>query len=253
MSLSQETLAESLSMPFRFFERVGSTNDVAKDWLADGAPDCAVVIADEQLAGRGRRHRRLWHNPPGVALALSTILRPKADCLPRVTMLGGLAVCELAEGLGCGDIGIKWHNDVQIAGKKVSGILTEAFWSGEQLQGVVLGIGVNVRVDFTGTALENTAISLETALGNRLSRVQLASQLMERICYWYRNIDSDALFDAWRGRLNMLNRRVVANGVAGTALDVRSDGALLLLDDAGQRHVIYAGDLALGQTTGSAP
>ena len=251
MSLSQAALAETLPLPYRYFERVGSTNEAAKDWLGAGAPDCAAVIADEQTAGRGR-HGRAWHTPPGSALALSVILRPTADCLPRLTMLGGLAVCQLAEGLGCRDAGIKWHNDVQIGGKKVSGILAEAVWEGDRLLGAVLGIGVNVRVDFAGTALADSAISLESALGRRLDRAQLIAELLARILHWYRRMDSVALFDEWRQRLTMLNARVTANGISGRALDVCEDGALILQDDGGQRHIIHAGDLALAQRTGSA-
>ena len=243
MTLSQQSLAETLPLPFRYFERISSTNDAAKAWLADGAPDCAVVIADEQLAGRGR-HGRVWHTPPGSALALSVILRPSLESLPRLTMLGGLAVCELAEGLGCRAAGIKWHNDVQIAGKKVSGILTEAVWLGDQFMGAVLGIGVNVRVDFAGAPLADSATSLEAALGRRLNRAQLLSLLLARILHWYQRIDAPALFCEWRARLNMLNQPVTANGIKGIALDVCADGALLLRDDAGRRHVIRAGELA---------
>ena len=242
MSLSQAALEAMLPTPFRYFERVGSANDAARAWLDDGAPEGAVVIADEQTAGRGTRGR-VWRTPPGKALALSVILRPLPRWLPRLNMLGGLAVCELAEGLGCRDAGIKWHNDVQIAGKKVSGILSEAVWAGGELRGTVLGIGVNVRVDFRATPLAESAISLEAALGRRLDRARLIQRLLQRVCFWCRHIDSDALFDEWRARLNMLNQRIVVNGVAGSALDVCDDGALLLLDDAGARHRLYAGEV----------
>ena len=243
MTLSHDRLAKTLPAPFRYYERIGSTNDVALDWLEHDAPVGALVIADEQSAGRGRRGRS-WQTPPGAALALSVILRPGARWLSRVNMLGGLAVCELAENLGCEDVSIKWPNDVQIAGKKVSGILCEAAWSGERLCGAVLGIGINVRTDFQGTALEATATSLESAIGARLDRSQLAGDLTDRILHWQRRIETDALFGSWRSRLNVLGQWVNVDGVAGKALDVTADGALLVVDDRGERHTVHVGELA---------
>lgn len=250
MTLSQARLAKTLPGPFRYYERIGSTNDVALDWLEHGAPAGALVIADEQSAGRGRQGKS-WQTPPGAALALSMILRPGARWLSRVTMLGGLAVCELAENLGCEDVSIKWPNDVQIAGKKVSGSLCEASWSGERLCGAVLGIGINVRTDFQGTALAATATSLEAAVGARLDRAQLAGDLANGLLQWQRRIETDALFDNWRRRLNVLGQWVNANGVAGKTLDVNADGALLVVDDCGERHTIHVGDLAPLARTGS--
>ena len=59
----------------RYFESVGSTNDIALAWATEGAPDLSLVIADEQTAGRGRLNRK-WFTPKGSALAFSLILRP---------------------------------------------------------------------------------------------------------------------------------------------------------------------------------
>ncbi|MYE77384.1 MAG: biotin--[acetyl-CoA-carboxylase] ligase [Chloroflexi bacterium] len=242
MTLTSGRLAKTLPTLFRYFQRIGSTNDAARDWLMKGAPANAVDIADEQSAGRGRRGKS-WHTPPGAALAISMILKPQARWLPRLTMLGGLAVCELAESLGCEDLGIKWPNDVQIGGKKVSGILCEATWAGDRLCGAALGIGLNVRVDFQGTTLAASATSLESAIDARLDRSQLAGSLCERILHWQRRIATDELFASWRARLNMLGQMVSANGAIGMALDVTADGALLLSDERGERHTIHVGEL----------
>ncbi len=252
MSLSQEGLAKTLPLPFRYAERIGSTNDTARDWLEQGAPAPAVVIADEQFAGRGRQGKS-WQTPPGTALALSVILRPQARWLSRLTMLGGLAVCELAENLGCEAVSIKWPNDVQIGGKKVSGILCEAIWSGGRLDGAVLGIGINVRTNFRGTALASSATSLEAAVGRRLDRSQLAGELLSRILHWQRRIAADALFASWKKRLNMLGKLVNAGGVAGRALDVSAEGALLVVDASKKRHIIHASELAPLAQAGSDP
>ena len=243
MTLSEDKLQQKLARPFRYFPRVASANDLAKSWLLDGAPDGAVVIADEQTSGRGRRGRK-WRTPPGAALALSIALRPPAAQVARLNMIGALGVFDLAAQVGCTDIGIKWPNDIQVSGKKVSGVLVENVWMQGQLRGAVLGIGVNVRVDFSLTDLGDTAASLEDHAKRRLDRAELIRTLLDRVEFWYRQIESDAVYETWRRRLNMLGALVVAEGVSGRALDVTPEGALLIKDANGVLREVVVGDLA---------
>ena len=243
MTLSHERLKQRLSRPFQYFDSLDSTNDAAKTWLLQGAPELSAVIADEQTRGRGR-HGRAWHSPPGVALAVSIVLRPPAGLQPRVNMIGALSVYDLAQGAGCGDIGIKWPNDVQLRGRKVSGILVESIWQGEELTGVVLGIGVNVRTIFKGTELENLAISLEEAAERPLDRLDLVAALLGRVAHWYSRIETDEVFASWRRRLNTLNKRVTIDSLSGLALNVTADGELLIQDDNKRVRRVGAGELA---------
>lgn len=195
---------------------------------------------------------RVWQTPPGAALAVSVILRPPAAVLPRVSMLGGVAACELVQGLGCTDVALKWPNDVQIGGRKVCGVLVEAEWERDELLGVVLGIGINVRLDFSGTELADSAVSLEPVLGRTLDRLTLLRGLMGRIDDWYARLQTPALYEAWRSRLSTIGQRVSVQApnqpVCGTAKEVDEHGALLVEDDSGVVHRVVAGDIALGQT-----
>ncbi len=250
MSLSEESLRRVLAREFRFFRRVDSSNDLAKTWLMEGAGAGAVVIADEQLKGRGRQNRH-WRSPPGKALALSVILKPKPAHAAAVNMLGALSVYDLASRLGCPDVGIKWPNDVQIAGRKVSGLLAENVWQGERLLGVVLGIGVNVRIDFAGTELANRAISLEDLTRRRLDRAELLRDLLERVDFWHAR-SPDEIFRAWKRRMNMLGSAVKLDGFSGIALDVTPAGALLVKSDSSEIRPVVAGDVFTFDGTGSA-
>lgn len=250
MSLSEKSLRRVLSREFRYYRRVKSTNDLAKTWLLEGAVEGAVVIADEQLSGRGRRNR-VWHTPPGLALALSVILKPDPPHAPAVNMLGALSVFDLADQLGCTDVGIKWPNDVQIAGKKVSGLLAENVWQGERLLGVVLGIGINVRLDFAGTELEGRAISLEDATGPRLDRTELIGSLLERVDHWQAK-RPDEILRVWKRRLNMMGGAVVVDGFRGIARDVLPSGALLVKSESGEVRAVLAGDVFTFDQDGSA-
>ena len=246
MSLNEEVLRRRLSHPFRYFDSVASTNDIAKAWLLAGAPELASVIADEQRHGRGRKGR-VWHTPPGRALALTVILRPPARLLPRVNMIGALSVYDLARNIGCRGMGIKWPNDVQIQAKKLSGVLPEVIWQDGALAGVALGIGVNVRMDFSGTELEKRAISLEDAVHLKLDRAELTVALLKRVESWYRQIDTDAVFRTWRSRLNLPQTSVKIDKLNGIALDVTADGELLLQDARGKIHRVSAGEISAVQ------
>jgi BirA family biotin operon repressor/biotin-[acetyl-CoA-carboxylase] ligase len=231
--------------PIRHFERVDSTNDLALAWLKDGAPDGAVVLADEQAQGRGRLGRR-WFAPAGTALLLSYVFRTKPSVAHRASMLGALAVAEVCESLGCTEVGIKYPNDVQVAGRKVAGVLAEAVTLGTQT-GVVLGIGLNVSVSFEGTALETTAVSLATVLEAPIERSALLPAVLTCLDTWRGQIETDRFFDAWHSRLNMLNQWVhVQSGdetIEGLALGVDSFGRLQLRMGDGSLREVIAGDL----------
>ncbi len=250
---SLERLQQALKgRSFQFYPQIDSSNERALSWLSDGAPSGSLVIADEQTRGRGRMGR-VWYAPPNTALMLSYMLHPIPDELTYVGMMGALAVCEAVETLGAKasglQAGIKWPNDVQIDGRKLCGVLPEAAWQGDDLRGVVLGMGLNVRIDFTGTLFENTAISLETAVGT-VDRVELLLRLLERLDDWALRLSSDDLFEAWQARLIMLGKQVSianANGrVEGIAETVDRQGALLVRDHAGTLQRVIAGDIALG-------
>jgi BirA family biotin operon repressor/biotin-[acetyl-CoA-carboxylase] ligase len=207
------------------------------------------VIADEQPKGRGRLGRS-WYAPAGTALMFSYLLRPELRVLPRVGMLGALAVCEALEGLGVSEVGIKWPNDVQIGRRKVCGVLPEAAWDGGALLGVVLGIGINVRVDFAGSPYVESAISLEDTLEGKVNRTDLLKLVLARLDNWAAQLSSPALFQAWRGRLNMLHERVtILNGgnmIEGIAEGVEDSGALLVRGEDGIVRRALAGDIAIG-------
>lgn len=244
--LSAETIQQRLApRAVRYYDRVDSTNDLALDWLRAGAPAGAAVIADEQVKGRGRLGRT-WHTPPGVALAVSVVLRPEPAHLPQIMMLGALAICDTVAASGVSNAGIKWPNDVQVNGRKICGVLPEAVWDGDSLLGVALGIGLNVRVNFAGTALEHTAASLEPVLGRAVNRLEVLAALLERVDFWYARLGSAALFDAWKSRLTMLGQAVTVNDLHGRAEAVAMDGALLVRDSAGGLHRVLAGDVASG-------
>ncbi len=247
MTLASESIAQAFAnqRAVRFFESVESSNDLAMQWLREGAAAGSAIIADEQRKGRGRKGR-IWYTPPGVALAVSVILRPIPAFASRSSIVGALAVYDVCQHVGLEDVGIKWPNDVQVSGKKISGILPEAVWDGEQLLGVVLGMGVNVRNEFD-EELAQTATSIEASLGKSVDRLELLVHLLERVDEWAGRMGRDEIIATWRSRLNTLGREVSiqegSSRIVGEAVDVDADGALLIRITDGSIQRVLAGDL----------
>lgn len=243
---TQELLQYALAPRAVVYEpRTGSTNDDAIHWLLEGAPEGAVVIADEQTKGRGRLGRQ-WVAPPGGALLLSVILRPPRELLTRMSMVGALAVTDMIESYDVTGVDIKWPNDVRIGGRKVSGVLPEAAWEGDRLLGVALGIGVNLNIDFTNAPFPQPATSLGTVLDTQVNRVEALKRLLRRIDHWAQRIGDDGLFAAWHVRLGLGMRATVQQSdsvLVGIAEDAEPDGTLLLRTDDGVLHRVRAGDL----------
>src|SRR5689334_13301269 len=157
----------------KYFDSIGSTNTEALDWATSGAPDLSLVIADEQTAGRGRLDRK-WFTPKDTALAFSLILHPSIEEKPYLTRMVGLTALAVVDALQTRGLiaQVKWPNDVLLNGNKVAGILVESVWSGEEVECVVLGIGINVLKEAVPSAelLQFPATSLEESLGSNVPR-----------------------------------------------------------------------------------
>lgn len=256
-----DTLRAALgARPFRFVERVGSTQDIAREWALDArdlAPQGAAVIAEEQTAGRGRQGRT-WFSPPGSSVMVSVVLRPELppEHIPRCTMVAGLGVIETLTPLLGEAVALKWPNDVLVRGKKLCGVLAEATWIGSQLGAVIVGIGINVRTDFSHADLNSPATSIEAELGRTVDRRDLLRDLLARIDHWATQVDDPALLDAWRAQLSTLGKRVTVYTepsifpspyYSGVAEAVDADGALLVRLDSGEVRRVLAADVGLAE------
>jgi BirA family transcriptional regulator, biotin operon repressor / biotin---[acetyl-CoA-carboxylase] ligase len=235
---------------------IGSTNDRARELATQGTPEIALVAADEQLAGRGRQGRS-WYTPPGTALAFSLLTRPAiaAPQAMRLTMLAGLAAVEGIEWATSLRLDLKWPNDVVFRTDsrwwKVGGILTECAFQGDNIAYAVIGIGLNVNVDFSQQIeLREIATSLMHLAGREIDRWAVLKAVVAVWIDRYAEIaEADQLRVAWAARLINLrqNIRVNLNGqtMEGYADGVDDDGALLLrtADDHVQR--LLSGDVTM--------
>jgi BirA family biotin operon repressor/biotin-[acetyl-CoA-carboxylase] ligase len=237
-----------LGMPAFVYRSIGSTNDRAAELASQGAAHGALVAADEQTAGRGRAGRR-WITPAGSALAFSLILRPGRGERPAIGTLnavGALAVVDALAELGA-SAQIKWPNDVLLRGRKACGILVEGAWMGDDLQAVVLGIGLNVTPDSVPPAaeLDYPATCVQAAVDRQIDRVDLLLRILAALSQWLPRLRSQDVIDAWQSRLAFIHQQVELVGgwapMRGEFLGLDSDGRARLLLPSGET-VVHTGE-----------
>ena len=231
-----EALAGTGLGPVEWRPRIGSTNETLARAARAGAPEGAVLGADHQTAGRGRRGRA-WVDRPGAALAVSVLLRPPPSGLDARTLpiVAGVAV---ARAVGASAT-LAWPNDVLLEGAKVAGILVEAGSSGGPIEWAVVGVGVNVRgrPDVEAAGWPPGALD---AAGPPPARQELAARVLRELWSAYeewRERGPAAALAEWEARDGLRGRelRVLAGGeeVVGTGGGLDEGGRLLILGAAG--------------------
>jgi BirA family biotin operon repressor/biotin-[acetyl-CoA-carboxylase] ligase len=178
-SLASEAVLPLLRGRFgRPYEHIESTPSTQLLVPAE-APEGALVVAEEQTAGRGRLGRR-WLAPAGTSLLCSLQLRPVVapEHLPELTGVASHACAEAIATLTGLEPELKFPNDVLVDGRKVAGILAEA-----REHRVVLGVGVNVNVvaEELPREVERHATSLLVETGGEVDRAALLVELLERL------------------------------------------------------------------------
>ena len=255
--MNQTELKKTLSkLPLgeiRYYHSIGSTNTEALAWATSDAEDLSLVIADEQTAGRGRLDRK-WFTPPGSALAFSLILRPRADEKPYLTRMVGLAALAVADSLQTRGLftQIKWPNDVLLNGRKVAGILVESVWSGDEVNCLVIGIGINILKGAVPPPefVQFPAASLEESLGPEVQREEILHDILAGIIALRPHIGTDSFITSWEKVLAFRGEQVHieegnGNPVTGKLLGLKSDGSLRLSDELGNSITVRFGDVRL--------
>lgn len=247
-----------LGRMIEFRASVTSTNEVAKRLAREGAPEGLLVVAEEQIGGKGRLGRT-WLSPPGVGVWMSLVLRPPLPPYeaPRLTLVAAVAVARAMRDLTGVAAGIKWPNDIVVADRKVCGILTELEAEWDRVAFAVLGIGINANTppqQFPAD-LQATATSLLAASGQPVRRAALIQAILAGLEEGYDLMLAgrfDAVLVRWRELSATLGRRVrvlpVAPGqpaVAGVAEAVDPEGALLIRLGTGELVRVLAGEVSL--------
>lgn len=261
--MNEHSLKKTLSKlnigSLRYFDSIGSTNDEALAWAATGAADLAIVIADEQTQGRGRLNRK-WFTPKGSALAFSLILRPSARDVLRqhLSRTVGLAALSIADS--CSTLGlaprIKWPNDILLDSKKTAGILIETVWSGEDVDSLVIGMGINMYKTSVPPVdlLQFPATSIEDELGKEPpGREEFLVGILTSFINWRERMQSDEFINAWEEILAFHGEQVQVQAggeapITGKLLGLESDGSLRLGSIHDKSIIVQFGDVSLRPT-----
>jgi len=233
------------------YESTGSTNDIAQKLAESGSPEGTAVFSEGQSKGRGRLGRE-WSSPKGKGIYLSLILRPKISPThaSKITLMSAIAVAAAIRKITDLTALIKWPNDIMVNGHKVCGILTEMSAEVNTVKYVVIGIGINVNTD--KEHLPKGASSLKSELGAPVSRVELTRELLREIEHQYRLFREEGfehIITQWRNLSYMLGERVRVmcqdKKIEGYAVDLDSNGALVIRLDSGFTENVTAGDVIM--------
>ena len=239
------------------FNQVKSTNDIAFREGESGAKEGTVVVAEQQIAGRGRLGRT-WHSPAGAGSYLSILLRPKflPENAPGLSLMTALALAQTLEHYCPGQVTIKWPNDLMISDRKVSGILPELAADRERINYVVVGVGININQethDFPPD-LADFATSVRIASGRETNRIQLIQRFFREFEQEYLLYQQDFLGPAlprirrYSSLLGQPIRLDTGQGIIdGVAVDLDTNGCLVVEHD-GRRTSYSSGDASVVKT-----
>ncbi len=242
-----------LGRTLHYFESLDSTNRKAYELASHGAKEGEIVIAESQTKGKGRLGRS-WFSPPYVNLYLSIILRPQI--LPQqaslITLMAAVATANAIERASGITPSIKWPNDILIRGRKVAGLLNEIQSETDRIHFIILGIGVNLNADeeMFPKELRSMATSIKREKGGTISRRDFLSLLLQQLEEWYalfQEKGNQPILEAWRERARIQGKPVRVTSfretLSGVAIDIDSDGALLMRTDTGKERRVVAGDI----------
>jgi BirA family transcriptional regulator, biotin operon repressor / biotin---[acetyl-CoA-carboxylase] ligase len=219
---------------------IGSTNDRARALLGEPDGPGTAVVADEQLAGRGRRDRS-WTSPPGLNLMVSVGLRPRIMAADAWMLGQAVALAARDACAADAEVGLKWPNDLVSAdGRKLGGMLLETTIHEEELTTAVIGIGINVnwRVADMPHELAAGATSLAELAGREVDRRALLERLLSGLDMEIVAIEAGrAPLDRYRAACTTIGQRVSvdlgARTVGGLASGLDARGGLVLETDDG--------------------
>ncbi|MDD5771959.1 MAG: biotin--[acetyl-CoA-carboxylase] ligase [bacterium] len=247
-----ELNTKTIGKKILFFEKAGSTNDLAYQYALKNNDEGAVFIAESQTNGRGRMGRE-WFSPKGKGLWFSLILKPKFNFsdITLMPLLTAVACAETIKRTQDLDVNIKWPNDLLVNNKKIGGILLEMKAEIDKINFLIIGIGIDVNLNTKDYPkyLKDKASSLKIAKGNIISRVKLLVGILENIENRYLRFpgnknDIIRIYSELCCNLGkMINVETQTGIIKGKAIRIDESGCLILKDKSGKLIKISSGDI----------
>ncbi len=246
-NLSTKYIAHNI----HFYQEVTSTNDIAKKFVDNDAPEGTVIIAEQQTAGRSRS-KNDWASPEG-GIWMTLILKPEVTLLEasKLTIVTGVAIAKTLHDKFNLDAGIKWPNDIMIGNKKICGILTEAVTDYDDLKAVLIGVGIDVNInqsdlpddlqDITTTISEETSEEIK-----RAEIMKVFFSIFEELYEEFKNGQFKHIIGEWRRLSSTTGNRVKVykdgKAMLADAVGIDNQGALIVELDDGSLEKIISGE-----------
>ncbi|WP_031372692.1 bifunctional biotin--[acetyl-CoA-carboxylase] ligase/biotin operon repressor BirA [Lysobacter antibioticus] len=269
--LDAEAIVAALSAPTRLrlaaLEVAWSIDSTNSELLRRPTPaqGVAVLLAERQTGGRGRRGR-VWASPLAAHLYLS-LSRSFGGGLARLgglSLVAGIAAVEALQGLGYAAVRLKWPNDLVVLDgyglRKLGGLLIEGGGEYAGPARAVIGLGLNVRMPAAAAASIDQPWSDLSGLagGHAVARDTVAAALLERLLPALDEFDAAGLapfldryaaFDALAGQAISVHGADATH--QGIALGLADDGALRVRLDDGEERRFHAGEVSVRRAQGA--
>jgi len=235
------------------FDCLESTNQTAKEPFFYFAEHGTIIIADNQTAGKGR-YGKSFHSPPGCGIYITFILHPGKlffSTPTLITAFAAAAVCETIEALCDKSPKIKWVNDIFLADKKICGILTESVNNPENIQQIILGIGINFSDPPEGfpAELQSIAGSLFGTSEPTLTRNHFIAELINNILFSEDLCNEKKMLDKYKEKMFLLGKSIMVNeadiSYEAAAIDIDEFGRLVVKNSKNEIVHLSSGEVSI--------
>jgi len=255
--ITQDLKTKLIGKRVYYFKEIDSTQNFAEQIALDKKEDGTIIIAEKQTTGRGRLQRK-WASPKG-GIWFSLIIHPKFDVSTStlVPIAGAVALSKSIKLILDVDVSVKWPNDITLNGKKVAGMLVDASFQANNIDYLILGIGINFDID--SKKLEKRLSKSPNYYGINSLRKKgdstppklLLKEFLvqfEKILSQLNKGEKSKIVKEWMKKADNINKKIkinTSNGkVSGTFQGIDIDGALKLKTSKGIKK-IFVGDVVL--------
>ena len=250
--ITKDLTTQYIGRNLYIYNEVSSTNTIAKFLSENDVENGSVVICEKQNAGKGRSGK-FWESPLG-GIWLSIILKPDVDYskLPIITLATGVAVAKALKKIGIENPEIKWPNDIIINDRKICGILTESVSKLNNIESVIIGVGIDANIDThqLPEELQNTTTTIKEELGKSIDEnhlIKIFFEEFEEIIEIFNQNRYEEILKEWRKRSYSIGkivevRKPFNNYYDAYVLGISKEGALVVERNDGSLEKVFSGE-----------
>ena len=255
--ITRDLKTEVIGKRIYYFEEIDSTQNFAQQIASDKKENGTIIIAEKQTTGRGRLNRK-WTSPKG-GMWFSLIIHPEFDVSSAtlIPIVGAVALAKSIKSILDIETSVKWPNDITLNGKKVAGMLVDASFQANNIDYLILGVGINFDIDVK--KLEKILVKSPNFYGVESLREKhdktppklLLSEFLlqfEKILLQLNKGEKSKIVKEWMRKANGIGKKITVNTSTGKILGVSqgidNDGALKVKTGKGVKR-IFVGDVVL--------